>query len=53
MKKISIIVPVYFNELNIGIIGEYIWRTLDETRKRPSYVIDKILRKKVYVEDGI
>ena len=25
-----------------GIIGEYLWRTLDETRKRPGYVIDKI-----------
>ena len=37
----------------LGIIGEYLWRTLDETRKRPSYVIDKILRKKVYVKDGI
>jgi len=25
-----------------GIIGEYLWRTLDETRRRPGYVIDKI-----------
>jgi len=26
----------------LGIIGEYLWRTLDESRKRPSFVIDKI-----------
>lgn len=26
----------------LGILGEYLWRTLDETRKRPSYVIDKV-----------
>lgn len=29
--------------LTLGIIGEYLWRILDEIRKRPSYVIDKIL----------
>ncbi len=26
----------------LGIIGEYLWRTLDESRQRPPYVIDKI-----------
>lgn len=26
----------------LGIIGEYLWRILDESRKRPSYVIDEI-----------
>ncbi len=26
----------------LGILGEYLWRTLDEVRRRPSYVIDKI-----------
>lgn len=26
----------------LGILGEYLWRTLDETRKRPSFVIDAI-----------
>lgn len=25
----------------LGIIGEYLWRILDESRERPSYVIDK------------
>ena len=26
----------------LGVLGEYLWRTLDETRRRPSYVIDEI-----------
>jgi glycosyltransferase involved in cell wall biosynthesis len=26
----------------LGIIGEYLWRTLDEVRKRPPYVIDEV-----------
>jgi dolichol-phosphate mannosyltransferase len=25
----------------LGVLGEYLWRTLDETRKRPGYVIDE------------
>jgi len=26
----------------LGILGEYLWRTLDESRKRPNFVIEKI-----------
>ncbi|MDO8805362.1 MAG: glycosyltransferase, partial [Elusimicrobiota bacterium] len=29
--------------LMLGIIGEYLWRILDETRKRPAYVVDKVV----------
>ncbi len=25
----------------LGVIGEYLWRTLDETRNRPNYFIEK------------
>jgi dolichol-phosphate mannosyltransferase len=27
----------------IGVIGEYLWRTLDESRGRPRYIIDEAL----------
>lgn len=30
----------------MGILGEYIWRILDEVRKRPHYVIDYYIEKK-------
>lgn len=29
----------------IGILGEYVWRTLDETRHRPPFVIEKVFRE--------
>ena len=25
----------------IGVIGEYLWRTLDESKKRPVYLIEE------------
>ena len=30
-----------FQMCMMGILGEYLWRTYDETRKRPKYVIEK------------
>jgi polyisoprenyl-phosphate glycosyltransferase len=35
-----------FEMISLGIIGEYIWRTLDTARKRPNYIIDKIIKSK-------
>ncbi len=29
--------------ISLGIIAEYLWRTLDASRKRPVYIIDKII----------
>ena len=26
----------------LGVLGEYLWRTLDEVRRRPQFVIDEI-----------
>jgi dolichol-phosphate mannosyltransferase len=31
--------------LMTGILGEYLWRNLDETRRRPRFVVDRILQK--------
>lgn len=33
-----------FQMIALGIIGEYLWRTLDAARTRPPYIIDKIIR---------
>lgn len=29
--------------LMLGVLGEYLWRALDEIRRRPSYVIDDVI----------
>jgi polyisoprenyl-phosphate glycosyltransferase len=29
----------------IGILGEYLWRNLDETRRRPRFIIESIVKK--------
>jgi polyisoprenyl-phosphate glycosyltransferase len=34
-----------FQMMALGIIGEYVWRTLDASRNRPLYVIDKVLEQ--------
>ncbi len=35
----------------LGILGEYLWRTLDETRSRPHYVIDEVIDDSVKAEE--
>ena len=32
-----------FQMISLGIIGEYVWRTLDSSRKRPNYVVDVVI----------
>lgn len=34
----------------IGVIGEYLWRNFDETRKRPLYIIEHINKSKRIAE---
>jgi dolichol-phosphate mannosyltransferase len=38
--------------LMLGVLGEYLWRGLDETRKRPLFIIDKIYEKEKGDIDG-
>lgn len=33
-----------FQMVALGILGEYLWRTLDAVRKRPPYVVDEVLQ---------
>ena len=33
-----------FQMVMFGILGEYMWRTLDESRKRPLYIVDEIYK---------
>ncbi len=32
-----------FQMIALGILGEYLWRTLDAVRKRPNYIVDQII----------
>jgi len=40
---ILILVLSGFQILMLGVIGEYVWRTLSQSRNRPKYVISKII----------
>ena len=40
---ISILVLSGFQMLMLGVIGEYLWRTMDEIRDRPRFLIDEEL----------
>ena len=43
---ILILILSGFQLLMLGVIGEYIWRTLSQTRNRHLYVIDEIIEEK-------
>ena len=30
------------NLLMLGVIGEYLWRTLDQTKLRPLFIVEKV-----------
>lgn len=36
-----------FQMVALGILGEYLWRTLDAVRKRPNFVIDQVKDSRV------
>lgn len=33
-----------FQLIAIGVLGEYIWRILEQVRNKPSYIIDKVIK---------
>jgi len=37
----------------LGVLGEYLWRTLDEVRRRPQFVIDEIYANDIEQEPKI
>lgn len=38
--------------LMLGILGEYLWRTLDASRNRPPFIIDTVRNTRISVKDG-
>jgi polyisoprenyl-phosphate glycosyltransferase len=36
--------------ISLGVLGEYIWRTLDAARGRPAYIIDSILPSRSQIQ---
>ncbi|MBK9329844.1 MAG: hypothetical protein IPM95_11205 [Sphingobacteriales bacterium] len=40
---ILILIVSSFQMIALGIIGEYVWRTLDAIRNRPIYIIEEIV----------
>lgn len=42
---LAVLLTSSFQMIMMGILGEYLWRNLDESRKRPLYVIDEVIEK--------
>lgn len=40
---VTILVLFGFQFVALGVIGEYIWRTLDEVRRRPAFIVEKVI----------
>ncbi len=41
----TVLVVMFFGGLNsfgIGILGEYLWRTFENTKRRPEYVVARV-----------
>ena len=41
---VAILMLSGFQMIMLGVIGEYLWRTLDESRNRPLYVIEHVYK---------
>lgn len=40
---VSILLTSGIQMILLGVIGEYLWRALDETRKRPPFIVDRFV----------
>lgn len=43
---VVVLIAAGLQMLILGIVGEYMWRNLDETRRRPRFIIDRIIEQK-------
>ncbi len=43
---LAVLLTSSFQMIMMGVLGEYLWRNLDESRKRPLYVIDEVIGEK-------
>ncbi len=48
---IVVLIAAGVQMLILGIVGEYMWRSLDETRRRPRFIIEKIIQHEPATED--
>lgn len=37
----------------LGILGEYMWKAIEESRNRPTFIIDKVIQNKPESQSGI
>ncbi len=42
---LAVLLTSSFQMIMMGILGEYLWRNLDESRRRPLYVIDEVIER--------
>ena len=42
VTMVTLLMVTSFQMIATGILGEYLWRTLDASRNRTNYIIDKI-----------
>jgi polyisoprenyl-phosphate glycosyltransferase len=39
--------------ISLGIIAEYLWRTLDASRKRPLFIVDEVIELNQFAEEAV
>ena len=40
---VIVLVLFGFQFVAMGVIGEYLWRTLDEVRRRPAFIVEHVV----------